>query len=58
VTLIFIGLGVLLFWLAIVAQSMALARAAARGDAMIVAAAARERKRPVARHRDAGQVAA
>jgi hypothetical protein len=58
VTVIFIGLGVLLFWLAIVAQSIALARAAARGDAMILAATARERKRPAARHRDASRVAA
>jgi hypothetical protein len=45
--LIFIALGVMLFLLAVVVQTIALAKGAARGDAMLRRAAALERHRAV-----------
>jgi hypothetical protein len=51
-TAIFIAVAAVLFWLAVAVQSLALARGAARGDAMLRQAVALERHRPVAQHRD------
>jgi hypothetical protein len=58
-TAILIALGVVLFLLAVYVQSIALARAAARGDAMLRRAVAVERSRAdTTRHRDPRRVAA